>query len=205
MDTETLNINSISGGKEKSEKAGRAKKVANKTAQYTAAAGLGATGTMAANAMANDSQDIETNEEDNSANLNIPSEEQIIEEVTVEAITDFNPNDIMIDVDETVVDDKIEDNLKVDPIAEHSEDRIESVLVEPQPVTMESEDNDSLQELEIIDVNPSEDIVEIESEFNEDPDAWEDLEESIDEEIEIFYADNDDDTDEPDILEDIMA
>lgn len=152
MDTQTPNnIPNHGGSDNKSEKI---KKVAGESAKFAAAAGLGVAGTMAANAM-NNPEDLV--DEPQSTSESQPVQEEAVVEEVVETVSDFNPNDIMIeDVEEEIVSEEPVQN----PISSVSEDKQEFVAVEEiQPITGENIDvaigNDGT-DIAIVDVDDPE-------------------------------------------------
>lgn len=191
MDTTNLNINPNTGSEDKSEKA---KRIAGKAAQFAGAAGLGVAGTMAANAM-------NTHEEDKTEEVSpttpVTHDSVASEEVTAEAVTDFDPNDIMIEVDEVqpADDNKAE---TVETTVETSQGDI--ALVEPQPITG-TVDVAQTTEILIAEVEPH-----VEDVMYEDPEDWENFDhEELLGEDDTLLADNDDVNDDIDIADDLLA
>ena len=129
----------------------------------------------------------------------------------------------MIDVDDIVVDDNKTDT--TDSETEGNND-IDVAVIEPQPIIEESENPADNSEILTAHINPDElPLIDIEpviygetddwnifpdsEDFNSDPDLllgeevdidYEDMDESED-----LYADGDDSSDDPDILDDILA
>lgn len=149
MDTQTLNNTPNHGGSDnKSEKM---KKVAGESAKFAAATGLGVAGTMAANAMNNSEDSVD---EPQSTSESHPVQEETVVEEVVETVSDFNPNDIMIeDVEEEVVTEEPVQNT----ISSVNEDKQELVAVEEiQPITGENIDvviGDDGTDIAIVDVD----------------------------------------------------
>lgn len=96
MDTNNSKINT------ESQKTDKAKKMAGSAAKFAAAAGLGVAGTMAAEAMDFDNEDLieEVVEE-----VDATTEGAEHGKIHAETAHDFNPNDIVIDADDVVVAD----------------------------------------------------------------------------------------------------
>ena len=188
MNTINLNTNPISG--EKSEMTEKIKKAA----QFTGSAGLGVAGTMAANAMNNDVEDDTDNV--STVTPGVPDTAPS-EEVTAEAITDFDPNDIMIEAEEIkVVDDnKIE---TAETTVETS--NVDVVLVEPQPITG-MVDVEHTTEVLIAEVDPHVDDV-----MYGGPGDWDDFDhDDLLGEDDTLLADNDDMNEDLDIADDLLA
>lgn len=192
MDTTTININSTSS--EKSEKTEKIKKSAAKAAQFAGAAGLGAAGTMATNAM-------NTHQEDKTEEIStvppVTPHTAPGEEVTAEAVTDFDPNDIMIEATEVeaVDDNKIE---TVETTIKTSGGDV--ALVEPQPITG-MVDVELTTEVLIAEVDPLVDDV-----MYGGPGDWEELDhDDLLGEDDTLLADSDDMNDDFDIADDILA
>lgn len=192
MDTTNLNIDPTSG--EKSEKTERTKKAAGKAAQLAGAAGLGVAGTMAANAMNND---IEDNTDNVSTEFPVTTDAASNEEVTAEAVTDFDPNDIMIEAEEVeVVDDN--KNETAETTVETS--NVDVALVEPQPITG-MVDVEHTTEVLIAEVDPHVDDV-----MYGGPGDWEDFDhDDLLDEDDTLLADNDDLNDDLDVSDDILS
>ena len=200
MDTTTLNINPTSG--EKSEKTEKAKQAAGKAAQFTGTAGLGVAGTMAVNAM-------NTHEEDKTGEITsnpqvtpvTPTAEtptaETSESVVVEAVSDFDPNDIMIEATEveTVDDNTIE---TVETTIETSAGDV--ALVEPQPITGVV-DVEHTTEVLIAEVDPH-----VYEEMYGGPSDWDDFDhDDLLGEEDNLLADSEDVNDDLDIADDILA
>ena len=179
MDTINLNTNPISG--EKSEMTEKIKKVA----QFTGAAGLGVAGTMAANAMNNDVKD----DTDNVSTVTPGAPDTApSEEVTAEAVTDFDPNDIMIEAEEIEV---VDDNKT--EIAETTVEtlNVDVALVEPQPITGVVDGEHTTEVLEVMYGGPGD---------------WDDFDhDDFLDEDDILLADNDDMNEDLDIADDLLA
>lgn len=193
MDTTNLNINPNTGSEDKSEKA---KRIAGKAAQFAGAAGLGVAGTMAANAMT-------THEEDKTEEVStatpVTPDSGASEEVTAEAVTDFDPNDIMIEVDEEqpADDNKIE---SVETTVETSHGDV--ALVEPQPITGTVDVAHTTENL-VAEVEP---FIDVEPDMYGGPDGWEDFDhDELLGEDDTLLADSDDVNDDIDIANDLLA
>ena len=192
MDTINLNTSPISG--EKSEKSEKIKKAAGKAAQFTGAAGLGVAGTMAANAMNND---IEDNTDNVSTESPITTDAAPNEEVTAEVVTDFDPNDIMIEAEEVEV---VDDNKTETAETTVETSNVDVALVEPQPITG-MVDVEHTTEVLIAEVDPHVDDV-----MYGGPDGWDDFDhDDLLAEDDTLLADNDDVNDDLDIADDILA
>lgn len=191
METTNLNINPTSG--EKSEKTEKVKNVAGKAAQFAGAAGLGVAGTMAANAMNKDV--VNTTEETPGE---IPAAPQAPEsvEVTAEPVTDFDPNDIMIEAEEV----EVVDDIRTESAQNNAETSIEDIaLVEPQPITGIT-DVEHTAEVIITEVDPHVDDV-----MYGGPGDWEDFDHDDLIDDDTLLADNDDVDDDINIADDILA
>lgn len=143
MDTESLNITPESGKSDsKSEKSAKAKKFAGKAAQFAGAAGVGAAGTMAVDAM-----NLHKDEPETVVVTPTPEPEETAEE-TVVTPEEFNPADIMIeDVEEAVIENSQEEATDTP-----SSPQPEMAMVdEPQPIT--SEDLHPYEDVTIIDID----------------------------------------------------
>lgn len=202
MDTQTLNNTPNQGDSvNKSEKM---KKVAGESAKFATAAGLGVVGTMAANAMNNPEDPAD---ETQSISENQPEHEEVAVEEIVETVSDFNPNDIMIeDVEEEVANEESGQ----DPISSVNEDKQELVAVEEiQPITGENIDvvtGDNGSDIAIVDVDdPSigDVIIDGDPMFNPDEDLLEPDWGAINGESGELLASED--LSEPDILGDFLA
>ena len=187
MDTTNQNINPISEGN--SEKTEKVKKAAAKTAQFAGAAGLGVAGTMAVNAMNTEGEEIA---EELSAAAPATPAAAASEEVTAEAIMDFDPNDIMIEV----VDDGKTESAGIS--VETSSGDV--ALMEPQPITGEI-DAEHTAEVLIAEIEPYVDDV-----MYGGPDDWEDFDhDDILGDDDTLLADNDDVNDDLDLADDILS
>lgn len=197
MDTTNLNINPTSG--EKSEKTEKAEKAAGKAAQFAGAAGLGVVGTMVANAMNTDGDD--SINETTDAN-EVTTEDVTSEELHAEPVTDFNPNDIMIETDEIVID-----NAKVEIVdVSHETNHEDIAVVEPQPITGEYIMTTHADEVLITEVNPTEDLyMNVEPDMYGGPEGWEDFNHDDILSDDTFLSVNDDVNDDLDIADDILA
>ena len=202
MDTQILNNTPNQGDSvNKSEKM---KKVAGESAKFAAAAGLGVVGTMAANAMNNPEDPAD---ETQSISENQPVHEEVAVEEVVETVSDFNPNDIMIeDVEEEVANEESGQ----DPISSVNEDKQELVAVEEiQPITGENIDvviGDNGSDIAIVDVDDptiGDVIIDGDPMFNPDEDLLEPDWGAINGESGELLASED--LSEPDILGDILA
>lgn len=96
MDTEEIKGTQAGGNAGKADNSSKAKKAAGKAAQFTAAAGLGAGGTIAAQAMTEDVVEPEELADGGNAatTANTTGEHQADDVVTPEEI---DPNDVMLD------------------------------------------------------------------------------------------------------------
>lgn len=96
MDTEEIKGTQAGGNAGKADNSSKAKKAAGKAAQFAAAAGLGAGGTIAAQAMTEDVVEPEelTDGGNAATTANTTGEHQADDVVTPEEI---NPNDVMLD------------------------------------------------------------------------------------------------------------
>lgn len=130
MDTTNLNNTPTSGGG--SEKTEKLKKAAGKVTQFTAATGLGVAGTMAANTMT-------THDEESNDELFIettPSMDYVSNEVVpTESVTEFDPNEIMIDPEEVNIIYEPQDITEQPQTEQQTEDM---AFVEPLPITEEN-------------------------------------------------------------------
>lgn len=179
MNTTDQNITPATGAGSKTLKAEKAKKIAGKTAQFAAAAGLGVAGTMAANAMPANEDDLAEEIIDDTAgnasahahhsDADTETEVEPSEDIIAEAATDFDPNDIMIEADDVVVDSDV----KLE--ADHGD----VAMVEIEPITGEH-----------VDMMIAEDVDSI---LFDDTDSDE------------FYADIDNSIDDIDLADDILA
>ncbi len=194
MDTTDLNINNASG--EKSEKKEKIKNAAAKTAQYTGAVGLGVAGTMAANAMHKDPEDIteETPTEPQVNHEAVAGQAATNQEVAAEAVTDFDPNDIMIEVEEIEVDDDNKPEASESSVDTSNED---VAFIEPEPIT------GVIEEDHITEVLIAEDDPHVNEVIYGGPEDWEDFDQ--DEIIEDFLAEGDDVDEDIDIADDLLA
>lgn len=201
MDTTNLNIDPTSG--EKSEKTERTKKAAGKAAQLAGAAGLGVAGTMAANAI---NKDVDDNTEESSTASPVTPDATSSEEVTAEAVTDFDPNDIMIEADEVVAVD--DDNIEtVEPETTIETSSVDVALVEPQPITGENIVPTEAGEVLIAQTDPTDEpYMNIEPDMYGGPGDWEDFDhDDLLDEDDTFLADNDDLNDDLDVSDDILS
>ncbi len=194
METTNLNINNTSG--EKSEKKEKIKNAAAKTAQFAGAAGLGVAGTMAANAMNKEAEDkTEENPTVNPVNHEAAASQPATgQEVTAEAVTDFDPNDIMIEVEEIDVDDDHKPDTSETSVETSNED---VAFVEPQPITGMVEVEPTTEVL-IAEVDPHVDDV-----MYGGPGDWEDFDQ--DDIVDDLLADGGDVDEDIDIADDILA
>ena len=202
MDTQTLNNTPNHGGSDnKSEKM---KKVAGESAKFAAAAGLGVAGTIAANAMNNSEDSVD---EPQSTSESQPVQEEAVVEEVVETVSDFNPNDIMIeDVEEEIVTEEPAQN----PISSVNEDKQELVAVEEiQPITGENIDavtNDDGTDIAIVDVDdPATGDVIIDEDLMLNPDEY-----LLDPDWSVLNGESgellaSEDLSDPDVLGDILA
>lgn len=194
MDTTNLNINNTSG--EKSEKKEKIKNAAAKTAQFAGAAGLGVAGTMAANAMNKDAEDI-TEENPTVTSVNheaAASQAATNQEVTAEAVTDFDPNDIMIEVEEIEVYDDNKPEASESSVDTSNED---VAFIEPEPIT-------GMVDVEhTTEVLIAEDDPHVYDVMYGGPEDWEDFDQ--DEILEDLLADGDDVDEDIDIADDLLA
>lgn len=199
MDTTTLNINSTSG--ENSDKADKAKQAAAKAAQFAGAASLGIAGTMAVNAINQDNGEKDKIVDTPTVSPVTPHT-AIVEEVTAEAVTDFNPNDIMIDTEEVEV---MDDN-KTEPIEISVETSGEDIaIVEPQPITEENIVTAQADEVLIAQSDPTDEVyIDVQPDMYGGPEGWEefDHDDILDD---LLLADNDDVNDDLDLANDILA
>lgn len=186
MNTTSLNANPDMGAGERSEKREKVGKRAAKAALFAGSAGLGVAGTMAANAMDMNGED---SIEEDTANPETAIDENTSVDLQAESATDFNPNDIVIDADEIVVDDA-----KVEPVdTSHETNNEDIAVIEPQPITG--------GEVLIAEVDPADNpYMDIEPDMYGGPDGWEDFDHDED-----LLADNDDINDDIDIADDILA
>ena len=192
MDTTNQNINPTSEGN--SAKTEKVKKAAAKTAQFAGAAGLGVAGTMAVNAMNTEGEEIA---EELSAAAPATPAAAASEEVTAEAITDFDPNDIMIDAEEVEVVDDGKTESAGTPVETSNAD---VALMEPQPITGEI-DVEHTAEVLIAEIEPHVDDV-----MYGGPDDWEDFDhDDILGDDDTLLADSDDVNDDLDIADDILS
>lgn len=156
MDTETLNITTGGGASDKSGKNDKAKTVVGKAAQFAGAAGVGVAGTMAANTI---NKNGETTTDEISEVTPHTVENGVSEDIVAETATDFNPNDIMIDVTEVTAEDAISEH-PGGSTASLSED-----IIEPQPISMENITDSRENETDIVsvepDIDPEVEILEI--------------------------------------------
>ena len=195
MDTTTLNINPTSD--EKSEKTEKVKQAAAKAAQFAGTAGLGVAGTMAVNTM-------NTHEEDNTGEIishpqvtPVTPTAETSESGVVEAVSDFDPNDIMIEATEVETDD---DN-KIETVETTIETSAGDVaLVEPQPITGVV-DVEHTTEVLIAEVDPH-----VYEEMYGGPGDWDDFDhDDLLGEEDTLLADSEDVNDDLDIADDILA
>ncbi len=194
MDTTNLNINNTSG--EKSEKEEKIKNAAAQTAQFVGAAGLGVAGTMAANAMKKEVEDkTEENPTVNPVNHEAAASQAATgPEVTAEAVTDFDPNDIMIEVEEIEVYDDNKHEASESSVDTSNED---VAFIEPEPITG------------MVDVEHTTEVLIAEDEphvydvMYGGPEDWEDFDQ--DEILEDLLADGDDVDEDIDIADDLLA
>lgn len=208
MDTTELNTNPTADTNDKSEKVEKAKKAAAKAAQFAGAAGLGVAGTMAANAMNKDDSDSIEESTTSVGMTEVTPEETPSEDLHTEPVVDFNPNDIMIDAEEVVIDE-----IKVEPIEVTAEtDNNDVALVEPQPITGENVITTQANENLTAEIDPTEVPyidVDIEPLMYGGPDGWEDTDPydhvDIFDEDDTILADNDDTEEDFDIADDILA
>ncbi len=209
MDTQNLNLNPDSGN-ENSEKAEKIKKAAAKAGKFGAAAAVGVVGTMSAEAMLNDKEDVgdiptPTPTPTPTPNPVTPEpepEKPTQEVISGEAVTDFDPNDIVIDVTEVEEpengDGENENTNPEDPNQDVAE-------VGPEPITGE-DDVVEVQGEEVLIAQTQPDDYDPE-EFDVDPDpcmyggpeGWDDTDEDPSD-----WIAEDDVTEDPDILDDIM-
>lgn len=191
MDTENLNTTPENGGADnKSEKSAKAQIIAGKAAQFAGAAGLGVAGTMAANALNKTDEDVVEAAESSEETTENTTVEEVVEEPDV-----FDPNDIMIeDVEEIVIDE---------PSTEQTSSNDDVVIVdEPQPITGEQivEPSGDVAMIDVDDIdNIQTDPMEIVPDMYGGPDGWDQFDNP-----EILLADNDLESGEPDILDDIL-
>lgn len=196
METTNLNINPTSG--EKSEKTEKVRKTAAKSAQFAGAAGLGVAGTMAANAM-------NTHEEDKTDEVSteppVTPGTTPSEEVTAEAVSDFNPNDIMIEVEEAEVVNEDKPEAAETSVGPHDGD---VALVEPQPITGEDFVTVQPEEVLIAQVDPTDEPYNnVEPDMYGGPGDWEDFDQ--DDIVDDLLADGGDVDEDIDIADDILA
>lgn len=200
MDTQNLNnMPNKEGAVNKSDKM---KKIVSESAKFSAAAGVGIVGTMAANAMNDTKDSIEE--------VQVEPQHQIIDEVVEdahEATEVFNPNDIIIedDVEEIVVEES-QQNFGT---LEESDKQDLAAVEELQPITGENiVDGNAVDGMgiEFVDIDDSEVLLCGEPQY--DP-----LEGIIDD-PELEYLDPNENSDnllasedlsDPDVLGDILA
>lgn len=211
METTNLNINPASGNK--SEKTEKAKNVATKAAQFGGAAAVGVAGTLAAEAMSKDAdeaaaenaplnaEDAEANTEANpegageetAAGTHDHAEAPESGELTAEAVTDFNPNDIVIDPEEEIA--------LVSPENPDEYTVVDVVLTEEElGGSLESDIDPTVEEL----------IAEVEPEVGEvmygGPDGWDEVDvDGTPDDDELLMADQDDVADDIDIADDLVG
>ncbi len=207
MDAGTLNLDpSVSGG-EMSEKTEKIKDVAGKAAQFAGAAGLGVAGTMAFEALNNDTPNDDSSIDEPGVHTVSAAGTAHTEEITAESVTEFDPNDIMIEPTEDVTE---EDDKKTDSAASSSGEESGSVIIEPQPITMETDVIESKEDIIVVHPDPTDDIVEIDvlEEMYGGPDGWEDFEDPDGwlDDTDLMYGEcSEEISDDPDVLEDLMA
>lgn len=101
MTTQPIDNPGAGAAEQSSGNSGKMKKAAVKAAQFAAAAGVGVAGTMAAQAVNPSDEDIIGEEvTEIETNASIAEEPEAI----AEPVTDFNPNDIMIEPEEVEVE-----------------------------------------------------------------------------------------------------
>lgn len=191
MNTETLNNNiSAELNDKSSETKGKVKKVAGKAAKFAGAAGLGVAGTVAANAMGIDDESADDIIEE----VDVTLEDSAAEEANTSSATDFNPNDIMIEAEDVVVDDESD----IETVEVLTETGDEIATTGPNPVTSENGADDVF----VVEVDPMEDSAH--SIEDNGPDEWGDIEDNdpFDDDL---LADSDDTGDDIDIADDILA
>ena len=212
MDTQRINNQDVNSDNN-SEKNSKLKNTTIKGAQFASAVGVGVAGTMAANAMNATGEDSEVISEEKDTSIDpitsVPEETQ--QETIAEPVTDFNPEDIVIDVDDIVVDDDKTDATESE--TEENNDNDEAILEHQPIIEIESDINDVIEhtaqsEEEIIDI----DSVAFEVMYG-GPDGWvvldDDSEIMIDDEHDEIFPDYPEDllgeSYDPDILDDLLA
>lgn len=205
MDTANLNINAgATTSEEKSANTEKMKKAAGKAAQFAGAAGVGVAGTMAAQTIHHKDDPIADTSETTTANAAPSAETQPVHETIAEPVTDFDPNDIMIDVDEVLLEEeKISepDEIAEDTLNDNQEH--EELIAELEPVTIEnkleedvaSDDENLMVDIDIDDVWNPEESEYTEDEINDMIDGlpYDDLTGELE------------DFNDPDIAEDLLA
>lgn len=163
MDTTNLNINPTSG--EGAEKTENLKKAAGKATQLTAAVGLGVAGTMAANAMTTND---EGSDDEPTIVTTSSTDDASHEVVPAESVTEFDPNEIIIDTEVVNIIEESQDIIEQTQTEQHIE---EVAIVEPLPITEENNVSISIESPLVAEnvptVNPhideinSDDVVEV--------------------------------------------
>lgn len=192
MNTQEFDKNPEKGGVDsQSEKSARIKKAVGNAAQFAGAAGIGAAGTMAANAM---------NGGDENMQDEVPVEyldgfEAVVEAVSAESVAGFDPNEIMIEDVEEVVEQKEDATVASTSSTGHNEDI--AMEIEPEPITG-IEHGSMHEDVVIVDIDSPE-LNESEELWTEEPDeGWD-----VNDNPTTLLADNDID-ENPDILGDIL-
>lgn len=117
MDTTNINTTSTSG--EESEKTEKIMKAAGKVAQFIGAASLGVAGTMAANAMTTHDE----KSDDEHTIVTAPFTDDASHEVVPsKSVTEFDPNEIMIDTEEVSIIEEPQNITEQTQTEQHTED-----------------------------------------------------------------------------------
>ena len=168
METERID-NATENTDNNVDKNAKLKNIAVKTAKFAGSVGAGMAGTMATNAMKTDNEDTENTAEnkDVQINQNPEAQEEIQEEIITQPVVEFNPDDIVIDVDGLILPDNYYGSADMDGL---------TVIDDGEQI--------------------------FDDEFEVDVFLTDDEEELYAEEL---YADDDDISEDPDILDDFLA
>lgn len=205
MDTQTLNLNPDTGN-DNSEKTEKMKKAAVKGGKFAAAAAVGVAGTMTAEAIIHDKEDVVVDDPTPAPGptptpVNPQPEKPAEEVIAGEPVTDFDPNDIVIEVDE--VEETVE-GTDENPEVDVEDNNQEVAELEPQPITGEDEpievleDDVMIAQVEPEEIDPQEiDPAEMECMYG-GPEGWDETDDPTE------WIAEDDVAEDPDILDDIM-
>ena len=196
MKTENLNITPENGREDnKSEKTSNVKRNIGKAAAFAGAAGLGAAGAMAANAMDSNVKEEKVSSSSNEKPTdNIVAEEPVAEPEPLRP-EPIDPNDIMIiDGDDVVLDENGDEGDTM--LDDELQPIIGEQIIEPtDEVAMIDVDDDIF----VPDDGIEDNSMEIIDEMYPGSDDFEPYDET-----DILLADNEPDSCEPDILNDIL-